>query len=273
MKKLLAVFDGAHFSDGVFGFARRLNELRPVLLTGVFLPSVDYTDIMVYYLGGMIDPLYRHALDTDREAIAQNINRFRALCAKHGIEYRVHDQIEGSIPEGIKKETRYADVLLLGSELFYSNLGETMQDDYLKETMHHAECPVILLPERAGFPERIILAYDGSRSSVFAMKQFAYLFPELAERSTLVVHASGKEKDIPDRPYIQELAARHFRDLTFLGLEADPKKYFDTWIMDKEHTMLVAGSYGRSALSELLKQSFAEGVVQERQLPVFIAHT
>ena len=39
MKKILIAFDGTHFSDGAFEFARRVNELQPILLTGVFLPQ------------------------------------------------------------------------------------------------------------------------------------------------------------------------------------------------------------------------------------------
>ena len=57
MKKVLAVFDGTHFSESSLRFISRLNELSPVLLTGIFLPSIDYTDVMVYYLS-MSAPLY-----------------------------------------------------------------------------------------------------------------------------------------------------------------------------------------------------------------------
>jgi hypothetical protein len=272
MKKLLAVFDGEHFSDGVFGFARRLNELRPALLTGVFLPSVDYTDITVYYLGGMTTPLYNRALDTDVEAMTRNKERFQELCAHHGMEFRIHEQISGRILEGIQKETRYADVLLLDSALFYQNLGETQQDDYLKDTMRRAECPVVLVPEHYDFPEQIILAYDGSESSVFAIKQFAYLFPELTSLRTLLTYVSPEGKDMPDGPYIQELASRHFSDLTFFNLEADPDRDFDTWVQRQKGSMLVAGGFGRSAVSELLKRNFAGDIIREGRLPVFIAH-
>ena len=37
MKKVVIAFDGNHFSEGAFEFVRRLNELQPILLTGVFL--------------------------------------------------------------------------------------------------------------------------------------------------------------------------------------------------------------------------------------------
>jgi len=36
--------------------------------------------------------------------------------------------------------------------------------------------------------------------------------------------------------------------------------------------LLVAGSYGRSAVSDLFHSSFAEQVIHEHKMPVFIAH-
>jgi len=272
MKKILLLFDGSHFSEGAFNYALHISQTQPVLLTGVFLPSVDYTDTMIYYLGGVSGPLYVPTLDTDSDTMEQNAERFKALCTKHHIEHRVHTSISGSIIEGIKKETRYADVMILSSETFYSNLGKATQEGYLEDTMHKAECPVIVVPEQYKMPKSIILAYDGSHASVFAIKQFAYLFPEMQDLSTVVVYASEGDGQLPDMPYIEELAARHFKDLTFFKLEADPKKYFTTWMTGRGSALLVTGSFGRSGLSELFRRNFAEEVIDEHKLPVFIAH-
>ena len=48
MKKILIAFDGTQFSEGAFEFARALNELSPVLLTGVFMPQVSYANLWSY---------------------------------------------------------------------------------------------------------------------------------------------------------------------------------------------------------------------------------
>lgn len=273
MKKVLALFDGEHFSMGAFNFARQLNEAQPILLTGVFLPSLDYTKISMYYLGGMVGPLYAPGVEAEPGIIDRNIQQFKDLCVKHGIECRVHSVIDGPILESIAKETRYADVLLLSSELFYSNFGEASQKEYLEDTMHNAECPVIVVPEHYNFPQSIIMAYDGSKASVFAIKQFAYLFPELSGTSTLIVYASEKENEFPDLSYIEEFAARHFQDLSFFKLDAEARKYFNTWVTDKGSPLLVTGAYSRSFLSGFFKKSFAAEVIAEHKLPVFIAHT
>lgn len=271
MKKVLLVFDGQHFSKGAFDFACRLNESHPILLTGLFLPSTDYTSMIVYYLG-MENPIYAPFPDSETEIINENIEKFKALCEKNHIEYRVHDGSEGSILNTIQKETRYSDLLLLSSELFYSNLGSYTQKEYIRDTTHNAECPVVLVPEQMHYPRSIVLAYDGSESSVFSIKQFAYLFPELTSMSTIMVYASEKKREMPDFEYIKEFAARHFPTLSFVKPDTDPRQYFSSRMHGAGPTLLVSGAYGRSLMSEMFKKSFIQEIIKEHKLPVFVAH-
>ncbi len=273
MKKIVILFDGQNFSRAAFDFAARLNEQNPVLLAGVFLPSVDYTK-MVYYLGG-IDGAMLNAemeIEADEKAMEANIAVFKELCVANNIEHRVHATIKGTILEGITHETRYADLVILSSDLFYRNLGDRGRNRQLEKTIHLAECPVVVLPEQYTFPESIILAFNGSESSMFAIKQFAYLFPELSGLRTMVVYATRKTADMPDFDYIKEYAARHYPDLTFFKLAVDPDEYFNTWITDVKASMLVAGAFGRSVLSESFFHSFTEDIISTHKLPVFIAH-
>jgi hypothetical protein len=51
MKKIILAVDGTNFSEGSFEFARRLNELQPLLLAGVFLPQVQLADLWGYANG------------------------------------------------------------------------------------------------------------------------------------------------------------------------------------------------------------------------------
>jgi hypothetical protein len=53
MKKVIIAFDGKHFSEGAFEFVRRLNDKQALLVTGVFLPGIDYSELL-YSLGGCI---------------------------------------------------------------------------------------------------------------------------------------------------------------------------------------------------------------------------
>jgi nucleotide-binding universal stress UspA family protein len=272
MKKVLLMFDGAHFSKSAFDFVRQLNSLDHVLVTGVFLPQSvasslwSYTDAMT---GTVLVPVLP---ETDTETYAATKKEFETLCVKSGMEYRVHeDAYDFALPELIT-ETRFADLLVLGSESFY-DASQTGATEYLQELLQRIECPVIIVPENFEFPNNTILCYDGSASSVYAMKQFAYLFPELSRQPTILVYAQDDDKiEFPHESNIEELAARHFQDLTLLKLEINPAKYFAAWMNNKEGAILVAGAFGRSAISQLLRKSFIKTILGNHRIPVFIAH-
>ena len=274
MNKILLAFDGKHFSEGAFEFARQMNESKRILLTGVFLPEVDYALLSDYSDGAMTGPLSIPIVESsNNDSIKQNIEKFEKLCKRNIIEYKVHnDSIEFALPQ-LKKETGFADLLILGSQSFYKNLGTDEPNQYLEDTLHQSECPVVVVPENFKYPQTNILSYDGSSSSIFAIKQFAYLFPELTSNPTILVYANHNGKGaLPDEVNIEELVAKHFRDLEIYKFDEDPKQYFNTWLLKKNSPILISGSYGRSGLSRLFHKSFLSEIIQYHHIPVFITH-
>lgn len=269
MKKILLASDGSNFSEGAFEFASHLNKIEPILLTGVFVPQVDTSNFWSYSVG--VPPAVLPVWEEDSGEEQKIIERFKDLCEYNNIRCKVHDDYFGfAIPE-IKRETKFADLLLIGSQKFYHNLGEGM-NDYIVNILHKTECPVLLVPETFIFPQSNVLAYDGSDSSIHAIKQFAYLFPELCDNPTLLVYCEEKDQIIPEKENMRELAAQHFSDLQILKLEIDPKKYFGRWVAEKRNSILISGGFGRSVLSELFRKNFVADIIKEHQMPVFIAH-
>lgn len=273
MKKIIIAFEGLHFPRGAFEFVRRLNQISPVLLTGVFVPQVELSSAWSY-AGGISGPLFIPLVGPDETRIIQsNLNDFERLCIANGIDFRIHkDFYDFALPE-LRTESRFADLLVLGSRSLYEKDSATLPDDYLENIAHNVECPVLVVPDELNFPERVILAYDGSGSSVFAIKQFAYLLPELSRKETILVYIDRDgNSDFPDKFRIEELAARHFPDLSFTKLRLQAKKYFSSWLMEKQDALLVSGSFGRSGFSTLFKKSFVKEVIRDHQMPVFVAH-
>lgn len=269
MKKILLAFDGEHFSQGAFEFASSLNRKERIFLTGVFLSQVEAKNLWAYSVG--VPPAVVPVLEEDTEIEEENIERFRDLCEVNNIECSIHKDFNGFVIPELTKETKYADLLLIGSETFYRNLGVGL-NDYLANALHKSECPVLLVPESFVFPQSNILAYDGSDSSVYAIKQFAYLFPELCDNPTLLVYCEDHDETIPAKEYIQELTEAHFSNLQILRLETDPRKGFKNWIAEKKNSILISGAFGRSTFSQTFKKSFVADIVKEHQLPVFVAH-
>ncbi len=273
MKKILMVFEGDRFSEGAFAFAQRLNELQPILLTGIFLPQSKVKSLWSY-AQALITPLTgSDEVVSDDKAIQKNLEDFTTRCTKAGIRFSIHKDYYDFALLQLKRESLYADLMIIGSEVFYNNDGKELQEDYLQDALHGMKCPVIVVPENYSFPASIILSYDGSEDAIYAIKQFAYLLPELTVLDTMLVYAGvSKDEEIPDQPLIQELAERSYPNLTICKLDVDIKKEFTSWVLNKTSAMLVSGAFGRSGLSMMLKKSFVNDIVAAHKLPVFIAH-
>jgi nucleotide-binding universal stress UspA family protein len=156
--------------------------------------------------------------------------------------------------------------------LFYDNIGAKQPNDYLKKVLHQSECPVLLVPETFKAPEKLILAYNGEEDSVYAIKQFTYLFPKLYQWETKLITVEEETEALPHQELIEELAAKHFANLTLEVVSTETKSTFASWISEQEGSILVAGAYGRNELSSLFKKSFLAEVIGEHKIPVFIAH-
>ncbi|WP_018615585.1 hypothetical protein [Segetibacter koreensis] len=273
MKKILVAFSGSYFPDGALEFAFQLNKTQPILLTGVFIPQATYSYLWsaAATLGGpVLPPLYE---EVTSEVVEENITKFKSLCELNNIKYKVHRDVYDFVLPELTKESRFADLLILSSEKFYESLSKEETIDRLKDILQATECPVLVVPENFKFPEKNILAYDGSASSVYAIKQFAYLFPELTNNESLLIFSKNEEEaELPYETFIEELGNQHYKNLKLLKLKINPKKYFTTWLNQEKNVILVSGSFGRSSVSQLFRKSFVTEVISEHKLPVFIAH-
>lgn len=273
MKRILLVFDGKHFSDAVFEYARQLNEQQPIWLTGLFLPSVDYVELLYSYGGVISGPLYvTEIIKGDDEFMQKAKARFIALCDEHRIAYDIPTDFSKHTTAQIAEASRFADLLVLSSHSFYKNLGDDTREEYIADALHQSECPVVLIPDNYRTPDSLIIAYDGGAQAVFAMKQFAYLFPALHKVPALIAYFETKEGDIPNQAEIEKLASLHFEHATVRKMPLNPKQELEAWVAAHGPTLLIAGSHSRSMLSEMFKGSFINEVVHQHKVPVFVAH-
>lgn len=272
MKKILLVFDGSHFSEGAFKMANFLNEQEQMLVTGAFLQPIDYRDMVGYSSMGAASPVSVTPDPTDESAISKNMAKFEERCKHAGMEFRTHRDTEMFALEELQKESRFADLMILSSELFYDNISKDQPNDYLKKILRQTECPIILVPENYALPTKVLLAYDGKPDAVFAIKQFTYLFPHFYQWDTKLITLEEDGEDFPHQQLIEELAAKHFANLTMEMINDETKKTFHTWIKSHKEYMLVAGSFGRTELSNIFSKSFVSDVIKEHSIAVFVAH-
>jgi hypothetical protein len=273
MKKVIISLDGQHFPQGAFRFIKSTNLENKILLAGVFLSPVDYSKLLAYTgLEGITIMPEWLVKNEDDVLVNKNISLFKETCVAEGIEFRIHKDTDLMAISSLIEETRFADVLLISSDLFYANVSKQQPNFYLEEVLKRAECPVMLIPENFEEPAQVVLAYDGSESAVFAIKQFAYLFPELAKKETILLSIVQHEDEMPEYSLVTELVASHYPDLKIETLHLKQKKDFAAWMAGKPNSFIVMGAFSRSIFSQLFKKSFATDVIHDVKMPLFISH-
>jgi hypothetical protein len=272
MKKILFACDDDHFSDTAYRFLQSIHQHEPVCATGVFFNQSDYREFIEVSFSPVDGP-YQQMIDEEKRTRKKSIEQFTRRCSQDHIRHFVHEKKEQWTKEEFRKETRFADLLLISEELYGKNIYEKQPNALMKSALHESECPILILPENIKEVERLVFAYDGQMESVFALKQFCYLFPQYADIPIEMVYIKDEATgEIPDKGLLSEFTGSHFSNLSFSKLHFDPRTLFSTWIENKINVLLISGAFSRSFLSNSLKKSFVEGIIQDHSLPVFISH-
>jgi len=170
--------------------------------------------------------------------------------------------------DALLKNTRFADLLIIDQPL----LTET-ESGLLKRLLTRSECPVIVAPKGFNGINEIVFAYDGSASSVFAIKQFSYLFPELADLKITVLHVSNEEAPIIiEKKKILELLQMHYLQIGYCLISGKADEGLCNYLMPFKDAFVVMGAFGPNKVSGYFRRSTAELVLEKVNLPVFIAH-
>jgi hypothetical protein len=252
-------------------FVAAINAVGPVLLTAAFLPQPDYLSLATAF--DYTGEKTQMACETRENHAYFNSRQLERYCSEVGIAFKVHMDEEDFALPCLHKESRFADLMLLSERHFFEEKGDRQPNTWMRDLLHRSECPLLLLPDEAMLPGELILAYDGSAESVYAIKQFAYLFPEFSQvKATLVYINDDMGAVIPEEAAMKDLGLQHYKKFRMLKMRMRSEDFFGTWLGMANSPWLITGSYGRSALSEAFHRSFSAALIREHKVPVFVAH-
>ena len=210
----------------------------------------------------------------ERSIVDKNKDLFRTECERKHIRYHVHENTDRWDKALYASLSRFSDLVLLSGQLFFEDAGVEQPNSFLHEALHVSESPVVIIPETYVAIQHLVIGYDGSKDSLFALKQFCYLFPHYLELPTEMVYVKKEDsEEIPGLGQLKELSCLHFSSMSHTKLHFKADHHFADWIGEKAGAMLVTGSFGRSPISYLARKSFAGQVIRGHGVPVFIAHT
>ena len=278
MRKILVAINSISPDKNSLEFACYLGRLTNSKITGIFLENIAYEEALklkpvneIRYSDGQINE-YPDPQINRTELIEKNISSYKEAVISRGVNFILHRD-RGIPAYELTEESRYADILVLDAATSFNKHFEGTPTNFIKDVLKSTECPVIISPEGFEAVDEIVFTYDGSASSLFAIKQFTYLFPQLHDKKITVVHINDTgEWNDANRFKLKELLRNYYYDLHFEILKGNINNALFEYVLKKDNTFLVMGAYGRNALSRFFKPSRADLIIKTIPQPIFIAH-
>jgi nucleotide-binding universal stress UspA family protein len=278
MKKILVAINAINPDRSSLEFASYLGRLTNSKITGVFLENLAYEETLklkpvneISYSGSQIND-YPDPQINRTELIEKNISAYKEAAISRGVNFILHRD-RGIPAYELIDESRYADLLVLDAATSFNKTFEGTPTNFIKDVLKSSECPVIISPEGFESIDEIVFTYDGSASSVFAIKQFTYLFPQLHDKKVNIVHINDTgEWNDSNRFKLKELLRNYYYDLNFEVLKGNIYNSLIEYVFTRKNTFLVMGAYGRNSLSRFFKPSRADLIIKTIPQPIFIAH-
>lgn len=273
MEKILFAANGHLLNATSVDFACYLAQLTGSGLTGLFIEEdflelVPQLDSEHSYFKGFKE---HQATDNVMMDVDQSMRYFTRACKGRNIRSDAFHKW-GDAVENIVRDSRFADLLILGSETVFNPVYNEVPTPFIKQVLAGMECPAIIAPTLFEEIDTIVFCYDGSRSALFAIKQFTYLFPQYRDKKVVVVEVEAEQGNIIAKEKIGDWISCYYSKVGFEVLEGEVREELFKYLLMKERTFVVTGAYGRNLLSTFFRRSTADSLLKRIDLPLFIAH-
>lgn len=278
MKSFVVIFDGFNLSKSALTYSIELTKAAKAHLTAVFLDEFTYHS---YDIAKVIRDYDNYQTKIKELDIADNARRneaaeqFQKACNKAGITFSIrHDK--GFSYTDLKEESLFADLIIISELETFSKYKTKSPTLFIKDLLAGIHCPVLVVPDTFKPVEKIILLYDGSLSSMHAIKMFSYLFDNFFNKPihVLTVKENYMSNRLPHNKLMRIFIRQHFTKPNFSILKGEAKEQIIGYLRStKENKLVVLGAYHRSEVSRWLKMSMADVLMKEMDIPLFIAHS
>jgi hypothetical protein len=278
MEKILIAINVSQYNAGVIDFGCFLASLTRSKVTGIFLEDLQEDEVpsrKSLFGNPYIESIVADDIIENRNRIKLSescIRLFENTCTNKGVSYKILRE-KGTPEDAIISESRFADLLILDAEMSFEEEKEPTPTGFVRQLLPKLECPAVIAPFNFYGVEEVLLAYDGGPSSVFAIKQFNYLFPQFSGRKLTVLQVDENE-DIPiiDKQKITELLEPHYSLIDFQVLHGKAADEIFGYLIEKKNVFVVMGAFSHKLLHGIFRHSTAELILKAVNLPVFIAH-
>lgn len=278
MKKFIVAIDGLKYSANAIDYAVHLSKQANAHLVGIFLDDFTYHSYKIYELvGEEVEDIMRRRImleEKDESTRKQSVAHFEEACRKAGIEHTIHHDRNIALQE-LLHESVYTDLLIIDSKETLTHYQENAPTRFIRDLISNAQCPVLVVAGKYMPLNKIVLLYDGSPASVYAVRMFSYIFSSLRylDAEILTVKKEAGDKHVPDNRLMKEFIKRHYPRAAYTVLKGDAESQILLHLSTlQDDPMVVLGAYDRGMVSRWFKPSMADVLMKSLQFPLFIAH-
>ena len=279
MNKVIAAFDGLNVSESTSDYAIYLSKEFNAHIVASLLQDILYHGIT----NDEIRKVYEEndwaatvTLTKQKELIrAESLKNVSKKFDEKGVHYNIHKDKLIAL-QSLVKESHFADMILIDGNENFSDWDKSKPSHFLRNLMAEADCPLMVVPKKFEPIEKFVFAYDGSPSSLYAIRLFTYLFPVIPTQELEIVMVTDEpgSNHFPEQHLLKELLKRKYPVILQSVIKSEQTTDTLAQYLESEpkNCMVVLGAYQRSSFSRWLRQSTADALIDELDIPVFIAH-
>jgi nucleotide-binding universal stress UspA family protein len=278
MKKIIVAIDAVTYNEFALEHAIQFAKESGGMVLGVFLHDMSYIYNDLPGVFTLVPTQYTNIINrqkADSDKLNLNLKLFNDKCNRENIKHKAHIHDGTDIVDFLINESVFADLLILDEHMSFTYVNNHQLSGFVTDILEDARCPVMVVPNKFQPVDTVFLCYDGSPSSVHAIKMFSYLFPEWKSKNTILVSFSeASSEHLTHSENIKDLLHQRFDNLK-IDLEHAARlgdALFSYFKLYEENSLIVMGAYGRSALSRFFKKSTANTIIKEIKAPIFITH-
>jgi hypothetical protein len=204
--------------------------------------------------------------------IEDNKRDFKRFCENHNLRWSPDIRDGENINDAII-ESRFSDLLIVSADLSFSRGAESIPTNTVSTILKNSECPVIIAPLSFSTIREIVFCYDGSESSVFAIKEFTHLFPQFEDtRITFLEVNQDFSSEVNHKEMITNYLKMHYSVIGYQVLKGLPENELFSYFLNKKDVFIVMGAFGKKFIPSIFIRSTANLLLRTTSLPVFISH-
>jgi nucleotide-binding universal stress UspA family protein len=183
----------------------------------------------------------------------------------------------GTLTDIVASRALYADLVVLPQP--YGKARGIEDEAVIEAALFQGMAPVLVVPD-AGMPSaeprRIVLAWNQSREAMIAARRAMPFLKRAASVQVVVIDppAHGPERSDPGGLLCQFLVRHGVRAEVMVLAKTLPRvsEVLSRHLRDTNADMLVMGAYGHSRFREAILGGATRDLLEEAQVPVFLAH-